>query len=125
MPATVRLAALPGYINQDDRGRSKTVELLGREFGRETVSVSTVAGLHDAVQAFGARVRAVHPDASFMVSTSIRAGDRKPRGYDAAYLGNGFGQEDFMHVFDRRTTACAALPAGAIAGHASTDAAAA
>ena len=121
MPATIHLSALPGHIEHDDRGRSKTVELLGREFGRETVCISTVAGLHDAVQAFGARVRAVHPDASFMVLISVRAGDRKPRGYDAAYLGNGFGQDDFMHVIDRRTTARAATPAAA-AAHASADA---
>ena len=48
-------------------------------------------------------MRAVHPDASFLVSMSVRKGDRKPRGYDAAYHGNGFGQGNFLHVTDKRT----------------------
>jgi len=34
---------------------------------------------------------------------SVRKGDRKPRGYDVAYHGNGFGQEAFLHVTDKRT----------------------
>lgn len=63
------------------------------------------------MQAFGQRVRAQHPDRSFQVSISMRKGDRKPRGYDAAYLNNGFGQEDCLRTVDkRRAAAMAELP---------------
>ena len=56
------------------------------------------------MQAFGAHIRAAHPDASFLVSVSVRKGDRKPNGYGTAALNNGFGQENFLHVVDKRTT---------------------
>ena len=103
MPATINFSTISGSIEHDDHFRAKILEICGTPLGRETVTIATVADLHTAVQAFGARVHAVHPDASFLVSISIRKGHRKPRGYDAAYHGNGFGQENFLHVTDKRT----------------------
>lgn len=103
MPATINLSTVTGSIERNDHSRAMIMEICGTPLGRETVTIATVADLHTAVQAFGARVRAVHPDASFLVSMSVRKGHRKPRGYDAAYHGNGFGQENFLHVSDKRT----------------------
>lgn len=103
MPATVNLSTISGSIERNDHSRSMMLEITGNSLGRETVTITTVADLNTAVQAFGARVRAVHPDASFLVSMSVRKGNRKPRGYDAAYHANGFGQEAFLHVTDKRT----------------------
>ncbi len=115
MPATINLNTFPGHIEEYDGSRSKIIEILGHELGRETVSVSTVAELRAAVQAFGVRLRATHPDASFMVGISVRAGQRKPNGYDWAYLSNGFGQDDFLRVIDKRTAAVAEPPRAAAA----------
>jgi len=118
MPATINLSTVSGSIERHDGYTSRHMELCGTSLGRDTATVATVAEVRTAVQAFGQRVHAAHPDASFMVSISVRRGDRKPRGYDKAYLNNGFGQEDFMHVVDRRTkpapepsNAAAAAPA--------------
>ncbi len=103
MPATINLSTISGSIERNDHSRAMILEICGTSLGREAVTIASVADLHTAVQAFGARVRAVHPDASFLVSMSISKGHRKPRGYDAAYHGNGFGQEDFLHAVDKRT----------------------
>jgi len=103
MPAILNLSTTPGSIERRDRYSTKTFELLGASLARTSVAVATVADIRIAVQAFGHGVRAAHPDASFLVSILVRKGDRKPRGYDAAYLRNGFGQEDFMRVVDKRT----------------------
>ena len=103
MPATINLSTISGSIERNDHSRAMIMEICGTPLGRETVTIATVADLHTAVQAFGARVRAVHPDASFLVSMSVRKGNRKPRGYDIAYHGNGFGQEAFLPVTDKRT----------------------
>jgi len=103
MPATINLSTVSGSIERHDGYTSRHMELCGTPLGRDTATVATVAEVRTAVQAFGQRVRAAHPDASFMVSISVRRGDRKPRGYDKAYLGNGFGQEDFIRVTDLLT----------------------
>lgn len=71
MPATINLSTVPGSIERGDRYDAKTLELFGPSLGREAVAVATSADVRIAVQAFGARVRAVHPDASFQVSISI------------------------------------------------------
>jgi len=122
MPATINLSTISGSVERNDHSRAMILEICGTPLGRETVTIATVAELRTAVQAFGARVRAVHPDASFLVSISIRKGYRKPRGYDAAYHGNGFGQEDFLHVTDKRTKP-PVEPTAATAGAAASTAA--
>ncbi len=101
MPVTITLSTIPGSIERCDGYSTRTMQLFGPSLGRE--AVATVADIRTAVQAFGQRVRAVHPDASFMISVSMRKGDRKPRGFDAAYASNGFGEEDFMLAVDKRT----------------------
>jgi len=121
MPATINLSTVSGSIERNDHSRAMIMDICGTPLGRETVTIATVADLHTAVQAFGARVRAVHPDASFLVSMSVRKGHRKPRGYDIAYHGNGFGQEDFLHVTDKRTKP-PVEPADASAGAAASTA---
>ena len=113
MPATINLRTIPGSIERGDRYDAKTMDLFGPSLGQESAAVATVADVRAAVQAFGARLRAAHPDASFIVSVSIRKGDRKPNGYDAAIRNNGFGQEDHLRVIDRRTAPAAAATSSA------------
>ena len=114
MPATINLRTIPGSIERGDRYDAKTLDLFGPSLGQESATVATVADVGAAVQAFGARLRAAHPDASFLVSVSIRKGDRKPNGYDAAIRNNGFGQENQLRVVDKRTApAAAAAPSAA------------
>ncbi len=97
MPATINLSTISGSIERHDRYSTMAMQICGTSLGRDTVTIATVADVRTAVQAFGQRMHAAHPE------VSLRRGDRKPRGYDKAYLGNGFGQEDFMHVKDLRT----------------------
>lgn len=111
MPATINLSTISGSIERHDGYSTKTMKLLGSSLGRDTVTIATVADLRAAVQAFGQRVRAEHPDSSFQVSISVRKGTRKPRGFDADYLNNGFGQEDYLHTVDKRKAAATAEPA--------------
>ena len=114
MPATINLRTIPGSIERGDRYDAQALDLFGPSLGQESVAVATVADVRATVQAFGARLRATHPDASFMVSVSVRKGDRKPRGYDAASRDNGFGQEDHLRVVDKRTApAVATAPSAA------------
>jgi len=103
MPATINLSTISGSIERHERYSTMAMQICGTSLGRDTVTIATVADVRTAVQAFGQRMHAAHPEATFMVSISMRRGDRKPSGYDKAYLGNGFGQEDFMHVKDLRT----------------------
>ncbi len=103
MPATIHLGTVTGAMERGDRYDTKTLEITGTSVGRETVTVASLADLRTAVQAFGARMRAEIPEASFLVSISIRKGSRKPNGSDKSYLNNGFGQDDFLRVLDKRT----------------------
>ena len=113
MPATINLRTIPGSIERGDRYDAKTLDLFGPSLGQESVTVATVADVRAAVQAFGARMRAAHPDASFIVSVSVRKGDRKPSGYDRGVLNNGLGQDDHLHVVDKRTVPAAAAASSA------------
>ena len=104
MPVTLTLSTVPGKLTREDRCTSKTIELFGPSLGSETLTaICTVPDIKAAVARFGARVRVEHPDASFHVSVRLAKGCRKPNGYDAAGSRNGFGQDDFLHVEDRRT----------------------
>ena len=113
MPAMINLRTIPGSIERSDRYDAKTLDLFSPSLGQESVTVATVADVRAAVQAFGARLRAAHPDASFMVSVSVRKGDRKPNNYDAAIRSNGFGQEDHLRVVDKRTAPAVATASSA------------
>ncbi len=114
MPVTLTLSTVPGKLTREDRYTSKTIELFGPSLGSETLTaISTVSDIKAAVARFGTRVRAGHPEASFYVLVRLAKGCRKPNGYDAAGSQNGFGQDDFLHVEDKRT--CPAEPAAALA----------
>ena len=114
MPVTITLGTIPGTIERGDRYSAKTMELFGPSLGRETVAVTTVDDVRAAVMAFGQRMRAAHPDASFQVSVSLRKGDHKPRGYNEAYARNGFGQEAFLRVIDKGARPNPAEPSGTV-----------
>lgn len=104
MAVTITLSTLPASLTREDGWTSKKIELLGRSLGREILpTIGSVADIKDAVASFGAKMRVEHPDASFYVSVNLAKGRRKPRGYDDATRTNGFGQDDFMHVADKRT----------------------
>ncbi|MDQ2803577.1 MAG: hypothetical protein M3Y41_13200 [Pseudomonadota bacterium] len=104
MPVTITLSTMPGKLTRKDRCTAKTVELFGKSLASETLdAVSSVPDIRAAVARFGAGVRAGHPGASFYVSVRLAKGSRKPNGYDAASNLNGFGQDDFLHVEDKRT----------------------
>ncbi len=113
MPVTITLGTIPGAIERGDQYSAKTMELFGPSLGREMASVTTVGDIRAAVMGFGHRLRAAYPDASFQVSISLRKGDRKPRGYGKAYARNGFGQEAFLRVVDKRTRPTSE-PSGAV-----------
>ena len=103
MPVTVTLSTVPGKLTRERGYTSKTIELFGPSLATQTIgAVSTVPDIKAAVARFGDRVRAEHPDASFYISVRLAKGHRKPNGYDAASKHNGFGQDDFMHVEDKR-----------------------
>ena len=102
MAATITLTAVPGHIEQHAGYRAKTVEIWGRELTRTTMPARTVGEVREAVRAFGSAIRARQPDASFAILVGVRRGDRKPAGFDAAQRGNGFGQDDFLHVRGER-----------------------
>ncbi len=103
MPVTITLSTAPGKLTREDGYTAKTIELLGCSLANETITaISTVPDIAAAVARFGAQVRADHPDASFLVLVRLPKGQRKPSGFDTASKHNGFGQDDFMHVEDRR-----------------------
>ena len=113
MPATITLTTMPGSIERHDAYSTLSVEVSGPSLGREDVAVATVEDVRAAVKRFGERVRATHPHASFLISITVRKGDRKPRGFDAARRANGFGQQDHMHTVDERSAAARTVDAAA------------
>ncbi len=118
MPVSLTLSTVPGKLTREDRWTSKTIEFFGPSLASETLTaISTVADIKAAVARFGARVRAGHPEASFYVSVRLAKSCRKPGGYDAASRCDGFGQDAFLHVEDKRTRLAepAAAPAAPIA----------
>ena len=84
MPAVLNMTALPGHLEKTCGYTSKVLEILGRQFGRDSKIIGSVADAREAVAAFAARIKVEHPDTSFYVSLSVRKGDRKPRGFDDA-----------------------------------------
>ena len=103
MPVTLQLSTMPGAIERYDTYSTQVLEVFGDSLDRQSVVIAKIADIRPAVRAFGATVRAAHPDASFLISVRTKQGERKLRGYDAAERRNGFGQGDFLHVMDRRT----------------------
>ncbi len=107
MPATIHLSTTSGTIERRNGYVAQTLHVFADTLGHEAVTVSTVDDVRTAVQAFAARIRAKHPASSFLVSIMVQRGSRKPNGYDKAYLGNVFGQEDFLRTVEEQTAATA------------------
>ena len=76
--------------------------------GRETTEaqITVLAEVTAAIAAFGARVRGAAPGTSFLVSVTLQADGRKPRGFDAAYLDGSLGHLAFL----QRRDAAVAVP---------------
>ena len=100
MAATLIMTALPGHLEKGPSYTSRQIEVLGREYGRGSRIIGTVAEAREAVSTFGAQIRAEYPDASFYISVLVRKGDRKPRGFDDASSNSGLGQDDFLTLRD-------------------------
>lgn len=102
---TLCLTAHPAYLIR--RG-TQDVPILDRcgETAREETQVRALTEASAAIGAFGARVRGADPGASFLISVTLRADGRKPRGFDAAYLDGSLGHMAFLH----RRDAAATLP---------------
>ncbi len=115
MTVSVTLSTVPGTLSREDYGTSKAINLFEPSLGTETLpAVANVPEIRAAVARFGTKVRAEYPEASFYISVRLAKGNRKPNGYDSACRGNGLGQEDFMHVTDRRTKPDVPAAAGTI-----------
>ena len=102
MPAILNMTAVPGHFEKTCGYTSKVVEILGREYGRESKIIGTVADAREAIAAFGAGIKTKHPGTSFYISISIRKSDRKPRGFDDASRSGGLGQDDFLTFRERK-----------------------
>ena len=98
MPTAIRLTTMPANIRKGRLGTSLVLDLLGRSLGQEDISIRKPGEVAPAVRAFGERIRAEHPDASFEIIVSVRKGQRKPPGYDAAENAGEFNNRAFMHV---------------------------
>ena len=98
MPTNIRLTTMPGKIRKGRIGDALVLDILGSSLGQQDITIRKPAEVTPAVRAFGERIRAEHPNASFMVNISIRKGERKPPGYDAAEKAGLFNDRAFMHV---------------------------
>jgi len=108
---TLSLSTMPGIIRRTETRDYLDITTHGPSLGREDSQVASLADIRAAIAGFEQRVRALKPEASFMVSVTLMADGRKPSGYDAAYLGYALGQAAFLHVVDAQAAA-AAGPAG-------------
>lgn len=97
---TITLSAVPGRHEHTpgDAHTTTVVEILGERLGDERAEIRNLVDIRAAVQRFGMRVDAAHPNRSFMVSVGITRGCRKPNGFDAANHGNGLGQQQWMQT---------------------------
>lgn len=111
MPVTIKLTTMPGTKEQGPHYTTRTFDLFGPSLGLEQITVQRTDQVAAAVRAFGERVRAEHPDASFTILLRVAKGQRKPPGYDAAEKAGAFGEDAFMQVVEDRSTAFATIGA--------------
>ena len=111
MPVTIKLTTMPATKEQHRGYMTTTINLFGPSLGLEQVTVQRTDQVAAAVRAFGERVRAEHPDASFKILLRVAKGQRKPPGFDAAAKVGAFGTDAFMHIVEDRAGAFAALHA--------------
>ena len=86
MPTAIRLTTMPGKIHRGRLGNSLVLDLFSGSLGQEDISIRKPGDVAPAVRAFGERIRAEHSEASFKILVSVRQGQRKPPGYDAAKI---------------------------------------
>jgi hypothetical protein len=100
MPCTFTLTTLPATHRLWRGGVSTAYSLTAPILAREAIVFHRLGDIAAEVKAFGERVRARAPDASFIVILSVAKGHRKFPGYDAADRAGTFGQDAFIHVID-------------------------
>jgi hypothetical protein len=98
MPTAIRLTTMPGTIRKGRHFDALVLDLFGPSLGQEDISIGKPGEVAPAVCAFGERIRAAHPDASFKINVTVRKGQRKPPGYDAAEAAGDFNDRAFMRL---------------------------
>jgi hypothetical protein len=107
MPCTITLTTLPATRRIWRGGVSTAYSLSAPILARETIVFHRIGDIAAEVKAFGDRVRARAPDASFIVNLSVAKGHRKFPGYDAANRAGTFGQDAFIHLIDETVSTSA------------------
>jgi hypothetical protein len=97
MSTAIRLT-MPRTIRKGRHFDAFVLDLFGPSLGEEDISIRKPDEVAPAVRAFGERIRAAHPDASFKINVTIQKGQRKPPGYDAAKAAGDFKDCAFMHL---------------------------
>jgi hypothetical protein len=104
MPCTITLTTLPATRRLTRYGVETAFNLLAPTLAKETILFHRLGDIAAEVKAFGERVRAQAPDASFIINLRVAKGHRKFPGYDAADRAGTFGQDAFIHVIDESAT---------------------
>jgi len=89
---------MPGTIQKGRHYDALVLDLFGASLRQEDIPVRTSADIAPAVRAFGERIRAEHPDASFKIIVTVRKGQRKPPGFDAAARAGTFKDTAFINL---------------------------
>jgi hypothetical protein len=89
---------MPGTIRKSRHFDALVLDLFGPSLGQEDISIRKPGEVAPAVRAFGERIRTAHPDASFKINVTVRKGQRKPPGYDAAEAAGDFNDRAFMRL---------------------------
>ena len=103
---TLCLSAHPAHLIRRGTQDVPIMDGCGRETAREEAQITVLAEVTAAIAASGTRVRDAGPGTSFLVSVTLQADGRKPRGFDAAYLDGSLGHLTFLH----RRGAAGAVP---------------
>ena len=98
--ASFTLRAYPAWRYRDSHGRSTLSRPFESIGAAQKIEARNVAAIAAAVTVFGKQIHADAPDASFGIAVIIGRGGRKPNGFDAAYLRNGFGQDGWIEMRD-------------------------
>ncbi|KDU94692.1 hypothetical protein HUK81_19000 [Komagataeibacter swingsii] len=82
--------------------RSTILQALPMEHlgARGMTEARTLAEISTAVTLYGERIAAAYPGRSFSITVHIRRGDRKPRGFDAAYRTGALGTDRWVLMVD-------------------------
>jgi hypothetical protein len=100
MPCTIILTTLPATRRLTRAGVETAYNLSAPTLANETIVFHRLGDIAAEVKAFGERVRACAPNASFIINLRVAKGHRKFPGFDAADRAGTFGQDAFLHVID-------------------------